>query len=116
MILCISIAFAGIPAQAQPCPMMKTMHAEQAHKMDMAGMKDCDQMTKQEAPEKSGCCDDAACSTQCSAISASMTMNLPTIKADVPVMGEKARRLFSADAMIASAYLNSQERPPKSLS
>lgn len=72
-------------------------------------------MAKQQAPKKSGCCDDVACGAQCSALSGSMTMNLPTVKADMPVMGEKALRLSSADAVIASAHLNSQERPPKSL-
>lgn len=115
LMLCISIAFAGIPAQAQPCSMMKMMQSQQTQKMDMKGMKDCDQMTKQQAPKKSGCCDDSACSTQCSALSGSMTMNLPTVKADMPVISEKALRLSSADAVIASAHLNSQERPPKSL-
>lgn len=114
-LLSLSIALAGVPAQAQPCSMMKMMQPQQAQKMDMKGMKDCDQMTKQQAPKKSGCCDDAACSTQCSAMSGGMTMNLPTVKADMPVLGEKALRLSAADAVIASAHLNSQERPPKSL-
>lgn len=115
LMLCISIVLAGVPAQAQPCSMMKMMQSQQTRQMDMKGMKDCDQMAKQQAPKKSGCCDDAACSTQCSALSGGMTMNLPTVKADMPVMGEKALRLSSADAVIASAHLNSQERPPKSL-
>lgn len=115
LLLSLSVALAGVPAQAKPCSMMQMMQSQQAPKMDMKGMNDCDQMTKQQAPKKSGCCDDAACSAQCSALSGGMTMNLPTVKADMPVMGEKALRLSSADAAIASAHLNSQERPPKSL-
>jgi hypothetical protein len=115
LMLCISIAFAGVPAQAQPCSMMKMMQAQHAKQMDMKGMKDCDQMTKQ-APKKSGgCCNDSGCNAQCSAMSGGVTMNLPTVKADMPAIGEQALRLSSADATIASAHLNSQERPPKSL-
>lgn len=114
-LLSLSIALAGVPAQAQPCSMMKMVQPQQVQKMDMKGMKDCDQMTKQQAPKKSGCCDDAACGAQCSALSGSMTMNLPTVKADMPAIGEQALRLTTADAMIASAHLSSQERPPKSL-
>ena len=113
-LLSLSIALAGVPAQAQPCSMMKMMQEQHAKQMDMKSMKDCDQMTKQ-APKKSGCCDDTACNAQCSAMSGSMTMNLPSVKADMPAIGEQALRLSAADAAIASAHLNSQERPPKTL-
>ena len=114
--LCVSIAFAGFPAQAAKpeCPMAAKMHMQQ---MDMKGMKDCkgcDTMAKQE-PKKNGCCDDTACNTKCSAMNGGVSMNLPTIKAGLPAISGEALRLYSADAAIASRHLNTQERPPKSL-
>lgn len=116
LLLSLSIAFAGVPVQAQPCPMGKMVQTQHAKPMDIKGMKDCDQMTKQQAPKKNGgCCDDSACNTQCSALSGGIAMNLPTVKADMPAIGEQVLQLSAADAAIASAHLNSQERPPKSL-
>lgn len=118
LMLCISIAFAGFPAQAKPeCPMAKMMQMEHAKQMDMQGMKDCkgcDKMAKHE-PKKSGCCDDAACNAKCSAMSGGVSMNLPNVKGELPGIGKQAMRLFPADAAIASRHLNTQERPPKSL-
>lgn len=119
LMLCISIAFAGLPAQAAKpeCPMAKMMQMEHAQQMDMQGMKDCkgcDKMAKQEQ-KKSGCCDDAACNAKCSALNSGVSMNLPTYKAELPAMDEQALRLYPADAAIVSAHLNAQERPPKSL-
>ncbi len=119
LLLSLSIAMAGFPAQAAKpeCPMAKMMQMENAKQMDMQGMKDCkgcDKMAKQES-KKNGCCDDAACNAKCSAMSGGISMNLPTVKADLPSIGEQAVRLYPADAAIASAHLNSQERPPKSL-
>ncbi|MFO1243161.1 MAG: hypothetical protein U1E36_08230 [Rickettsiales bacterium] len=118
-LLSLSIALAGFPAMAAKpeCPMAKMMQEQHAKQMDMQGMKDCkgcDTMAKHE-PKKSGCCDDAACNAKCSAMSGGISMNLPTYKADLPAIGEQAKRLYPADATIASAHLNSQERPPKSL-
>lgn len=71
-------------------------------------------MAKQEAPKKSGCCDDTACNDQCAAMSGGVTMNLPAVKSHLPSISEQSLRLSTADAAIASAHLNSQERPPKS--
>ena len=119
-LLSLSIALAGFPVQAQPepeCPMAKMMKMDHAEQMDMQGMEDCkgcDKMAKQEQ-KKSGCCDDAACNAKCSAMNSSVSMNLPTYKAELPAMGDQALRLYPADATIASAHLNAQERPPKSL-
>jgi hypothetical protein len=116
LMLSLSIAVAGFPAQAKPeCPMAAKMQMQQ---MDMQGMEDCegcDKMAKQEQ-KKSGCCDDATCNAKCSAMNSGISMNLPTYKAELPAIGEQANRLYPADASLASAYLNSQERPPKSLS
>ncbi len=95
--------------------MAKIMKMEHAKSMDMQGMEDCDKMAKQEQ-KKSGCCDDAACNAKCSAMSGGISMNLPVVKADLPAIGAQALRLYPADAAIASSHLNSQERPPKSLS
>jgi hypothetical protein len=115
LMLSLSIVVAGFPAQAKPeCPMAKMMQMQQ---MDMLSMKDCrgcDKMAKHE-PKKNGCCDDAACNAKCSAMSGGISMNLPTHKAELPAIGQQAIRLYPADAVIASAHLNTQERPPKSL-
>lgn len=116
LMLSMSVLLAGFPAQAMPeCPMAKMMQMEHAKSMDMQGMEDCDKMAKQEQ-KKSGCCDDAACNAKCSALSGGISMNLPTYKAELPAIGGQANRLYPADAAIASAHLNAQERPPKSLS
>lgn len=113
IMLSLSIALAGFPAQAKPeCPMAAKMQMQQ---MDMKDCKGCDKMTKQE-PVKNGCCDDAACNSQCSALSGGVTMNLPTAKNHLPAIGEQDDRFYPADAAMASAHLSSQERPPKSLS
>lgn len=121
LLLSFSIALSGFPVQAEPmpeCPMAKMMKMDHGQKMDMQGMEDCDgcdKMAKQEQ-KKSGCCDDAACNAKCSALSGGVTMNLPAYKADLPAISDQANRFYPADAAIASAHLNSQERPPKTLS
>lgn len=95
--------------------MAKMMQMEHAKSMDMQDMKDCDKMAKQE-PKKNGCCDDAACNAKCSAMSGGTSMNLPVFKSNLPAPGKQVNRLYPADAAIASAHLNTQERPPKSFS
>lgn len=113
LLLSFSIALAGFPAQAKPeCPMAAKMQMQQT---DMKDCKGCDSMVKQES-EKGGCCDESGCNAKCPAMSSGVTMNLPTHKAELPNVGEQAKRLYPADATMASAHLNSQERPPKSLS
>ncbi len=114
IMLSLSIALAGFPAQAKPeCPMAAKMQMQQT---DMKDCKGCDSMAKQES-EKSGCCDESGCNAKCPAMSSGgVTMNLPAIKADLPAIGEQASRFYPADAAVASAHLGSQERPPKSLS
>jgi hypothetical protein len=119
LLLAVSIVMAGFPVQAKPeCPMAKMMQMEHAKPMDMQGMKDCkgcDKMAKHE-PKKSGCCDDAACNAKCSAMSGGTSMNLPVFKSDLPTLSKQVNRLYPADASLASQHLNTQERPPKSLS
>ena len=118
LMLSLSIAVAGFPAQAKPeCPMAK-MQMQHTQQMDMQSMKDCkgcDKMAKHE-PKKNGCCGDLACAAKCSAMSGGISMNLPTVKADMPSVSGQMKRLYPADAAIASRHLNTQERPPKSLS
>lgn len=116
LLLAVSVVMAGFPVQAKPeCPMAAKMQMQQMDMKDMKDCKGCDKMAKQEQ-KKNGCCDDAACNAKCSALSGGISMNLPTVKADLPGISEQAQRLYPADATLASAHLNSQERPPKSLS
>ncbi len=116
LLLSFSVALAGFPAQAKPqCPMAAKMQMQQA---DMQGMEDCDgcdKMAKQE-PKENGCCDELGCNAKCPAISGSLTMSLPTYKAYLPATHDQANRFYPADVAVASAHLNSQERPPKTLS
>ncbi|MBY0406209.1 MAG: hypothetical protein K2Q01_00835 [Rickettsiales bacterium] len=118
MMLSLSIAFAGFPAQAKPeCPMAKMMQMEHPKSVNMHSMKDCKgcaKMAKHE-PKKLGCCDDAACNAKCSALSGGIAMNLLTIKAGFAAIGTQILRLYPADTAIALRHLNTQERPPKSL-
>lgn len=111
--LCLSISLAGFPAVAkQECPSLAKMQMQQ---MDMKDCKGCDNMAKQES-EKGGCCDESGCNAKCPAISGGVTMNLSSMKSDLPAIGEQANRFYPADAAVASAHLGSQERPPKYLS
>lgn len=120
LMLSVSIAFAGFPVQAaqMECPVAKMMKMENAQQMDMQGMEDCrgcDKMAKQDSG-KSGCCDDAACNAKCSAMNSGVNMNLSSVKAETPAINEQVQRFYTVDAHLPSAHLNSQERPPKTLS
>ncbi len=116
LMLSLSIAVAGLPAQAQQqCPMVAKMQMQQMDMKDMKDCKGCIKATKQEQ-KKNGCCDDSGCNAKCSAMSGSITMNLPTVKVEFAAISSQAPPLYSADATVASAHLNSQERPPKYLS
>jgi len=109
---------AGVPVQAKPqalCPMADKMHMQQ---MDMQGMKDCkgcDKMAKHES-KKNDCCEDAACAAKCTAMNGGVSMNLSRAKTDLPRIGTQALPHDDADSIVASRQLNTQERPPKSLS
>ncbi len=118
-LLSLSIALAGFPVQAQPqCPMAKMMQTQHAKSMNMQCMKDCKGCanTAKQEQKKGGCCDDLGCNAKCPAMSGGLAMNLPTVKADFAANYRQTIRLYPADATIASAHLNSQERPPKNLS
>jgi len=115
LLLSFSIALAGFPAQAkspQPCPMAAKMQMQQ---MDMEDCDGCDKMAKQDSSQ-SGCCDDATCNAKCSAMNSSVSMNLPSMKAETPAINQFVQRFYAVDAHLPSAHLNSQERPPKTLS
>jgi len=113
LMLTLSIVVAGFsPAQAKTgCQMAVEMQMQQMDMSNMQGMSDCqgcDKTTKHEQ-KKNSCCD----STQCSS-SSSISMNSSTMQVAAAI-GTQARIFYPADAVIVSAHLNSQERPPKSL-
>jgi hypothetical protein len=117
LMLSLSIALAGFPAQAKPeCPMAKMM--EQMAAQDHGGDKDhdcCPKIKAEKQQKKSGCCDDAACNAKCMGAS-SVSMTSSGAKTELPSMARQSQRLYPADAALASQHLNTQERPPKSLS
>jgi len=108
LILTLNIAVAGFsPAQARSeCQM-----AVKIQMQNMQGMTDCQgcYKTTQQEQKKSGCCDSAQCS-----FSSSMSINFPAMQIATAI-GTQARLVYPDAAMIVSAHLNSQERPPKSL-
>ena len=114
LMLALGIVVAGFsPVQAKPeCQMAIKM--QQIGMPSMQGVVDCNGCGKVSKTEqkKSGCCDDKSCSTKCS-FSSSMSINLPAIKA-APTVAAQVRLFYPDAAVIASAHLNSQERPPKS--
>jgi|CXWL01.1.fsa_nt_gi hypothetical protein len=109
LVLTLSIVVAGFsPAQAgSECQMVVKMQMQ-----NMQGMTDCQgcDKTPKNDQKKNSCCD----STQCS-FSSSMSINFPAMQIATAI-GTQARLVYPDAAMIVSAHLNSQERPPKSLS
>lgn len=111
LLLSLSIAVAGLPAQA------KLGDATAAMTQQMA-MQDCHgggDMSKQQ-PTHNGCPGDTSPNSKCSVISGCISMNLSGAKAGLPAIGKQASWLYPADTAMASAHPGSQERPPKSLS
>lgn len=74
-----------------------------------ADCQGCDKTAKHEQ-KKNSCCD----STQCS-FSSIISMNFLAVQIATAV-GTQARIVYPDAAVIASAHLNSGERPPKYLS
>lgn len=87
----------------------------QMQQMDMKDCNGCDGMAKQEQ-QKSGCCDESGCNAKCPAMSGGIVMSLPTYKTEVPAISEQGKQLYPVDDELTSSHLNTQERPPKSLS
>lgn len=115
LMLSMSVLLAGFPAQAKPeCPMAKMMQEMAMQEME----KDhdcCPKAEHEKQQKKNNCCDDAACNAKCMGLS-NMTMHLPSLKTELPSISSASLRLYPADAALASQHLNTQERPPKSLS
>ncbi len=117
LLLSVSIAGAGLPAQAKPpeCPMAKMMR--QMAMLERQDTHDCDGCPKAEEQQnrkQSGCCDDTACNLQCS-MSSGISMS-DASKVTLPHVTRQTPRSYLLDAALASRQLNTQERPPKSLS
>ena len=109
LVLCVSIAVAGIPAQAKlQCPM--------AAKMQMMG-KECKgcTMTGKQEPGKKGCCDDSACAQKCSSVGSVTGTVLPASVA-MPKLADSGQKFIMPDGVLPPHLLNTQDRPPKHLS
>ena len=109
LLLSFSVALTGFSVQAMP-QMKDSPIAKHA-----MGNHDCCPKADHNSQKKSssGCCDDTACNIKCS--SGSMSMPFPA-KGDLPQLTRQAPQFYPAGAMLASQLLNTQDRPPKSLS
>ncbi len=118
VLVVLSLVFAGIPQSGrastmQPCPM-------EASQMDSANSDNaatpcakCPEMTKQQK-SNGNCCGDDACSKQCSSMSvSSVSMLGSSLTANYPVIKENAVAFYNT--LFNSSFLNTQDRPPKSL-
>ncbi|MDE3017267.1 MAG: hypothetical protein KGI29_10195 [Pseudomonadota bacterium] len=117
LVLCLSIVGAGFPVQAKlQCPMAMKMHMQQ---MDVKAMKGCcDKMAKQDQQghqKKNGCCGDMACAAHCSSMSNIVPM-LSGNQFAALSSSTSTVHFYAGDRLIASHLLNTQDRPPKSLS
>lgn len=115
LVFCVSIAFAGFPAQAKSeCPEAAKMQMQQ---MDMKGMKDCkdcDKMAKQEPQKQKGCCGDMTCVARCASMSNANPAFFGTQAASFSPASD-TEHFYDSGPVLASAFLQTQERPPKSL-
>ncbi|MBN8531206.1 MAG: hypothetical protein J0L97_05025 [Alphaproteobacteria bacterium] len=115
--LSLSIILAGVPVQAmQNCPMEKMK--QQAVVKQMA--KDhscCPKSAKQEKqkPVKNGCCDDAACNIKCTG-SGSLSKVFFDYKTASPFFASVTQQFYVSERVTVSHFLQTQERPPKTLS
>lgn len=117
LLLAVSVVMAGFPVQAKlGCPMATKMQMQQ---MDMKGMKDCKgcdkTANKQDQQKKNGCCGDMACVAKCSSMS-NASSTFPDHEPTRLSLASGTQRFYGSDHVLASHLLNSQDRPPKSLS
>jgi len=117
LMLSLSIAVAGFPAQAKPeCPMAAKMHMQQMDMKDMKDCKGCDKTAnKQDQQKKNGCCGDMACVAKCSSMSNITGPFLGHQSIPLSFASSSALRFYDSDDVVASHLLNTQDRPPKSL-
>jgi hypothetical protein len=114
-LLSVAIIASGIPAQAgSGCPMVA--HIQQAAKDTVSG-KMCNgcTMTGKLESKKGGCCDDDTCTAKCFSLGVSASYIL-SAKADLPEFAAASVKFYTADGMIPSYLLQTQDRPPKHLS
>lgn len=120
LMLSLSIAFAGFPAQAMmECPMgkmQKQMSVSDMKMDDCAGMTGGMQTEKAKQEKKGGgCCDDIACTSKCmAACSAGHLFLAPVSVMNLLSVSEKHR--YATDKVLISNLPSSQDRPPKFLS
>ena len=112
LMLTLSIVVAGFsPVQAKSgCQMAVKMQMQHTDGHDC---DHCDKNAKHEH-KKRNCCGDMACGNQCSSAGV-MSMNLSIFNVTSNGFTSEVSHFYPADAVLASAYLSSKERPPKSL-
>lgn len=127
LLIAVSFVFAGVPAQAMsvPCPMAK-MQAEMqvavkadmpSMKMDMKNCEGCPKSVEEKQvkqTKKNGCCDDSVCKAKCASFTSAAPF-LPVAFEHASMTGVAQKFFFGSD-ILASAFLSSQDKPPKYLS
>jgi hypothetical protein len=113
LVMSISILTVGLPVQAKSsCPMAASVMMK-----DMQTGHDCNncqKTTKHEKKQQNGCCKNMACNTQCAGMSG--LDNVSMFKYTSPNGIRSAAIFIIAGSVPSSHLLNTQERPPKSLS
>ena len=111
LLLSVSVILAGLPAQAKPqCPMAAKMQMQQ---MDIKDCKGCVKTgNKQGLQKKNGCCGDMGCAAKCSSMSNASTIFYSTSSIVLSFVAHTVQ-FYSCDQVLASQFLNTQERPPK---
>lgn len=115
LMLSMSIILAGFPPLAQAeCPMMKMQQMVMKEAKEGKHCSGCPKMA-QEKQKKPGCCDNAACKASCMGMgNLTQSFSLPTTSI-LPVVIVTKQQFYSAHSAAVSQFLNTQDRPPKSL-
>lgn len=115
LVLCLSIAVAGFPAQAKTaCAMAQGERAQPAGSAHPRGLMDCHKSSEQN-PAKGCCCEDMACAAKCSTLSGGASMDLPRTGGMTSRPEEQARLARLNAAPPTAIPPNNQERPPRFL-
>ncbi|MCB1322463.1 MAG: hypothetical protein KDK34_19540 [Leptospiraceae bacterium] len=115
-LLATAIMVTGVPVMAkQECPMTQMEHSS-AQSMEKHDCDGCEKTETQQSGEStSSCCDEMDCSAQCQPVSGSAYV-LPSVNgSSANLLPWGARFSFGRDDF-ASLLLNTQDRPPKTLS
>lgn len=114
LIISVSVAVSGIPAQAaSACPMAKMTKVVEAGQPVGGGHTGCHKPAESQT-KPDGCCSDPACSAKCSALGGSISFDLPATGAALPDRDGRQIRLHPMVSALASHLRHTQERPPKS--